>query len=700
MADLFLGESNPVTTSPHVGISSAMRVAQHGPTSTRTYSSWDALPDTWKGGRLVAFYNYHHADSSLAYVVRRYEKPALVGHKPDKECIPFRPIAREQWVLGLPSERVLYRLPKIISAPLDVPIFLTEGEKAADALQVALKTAGLPGVVTTTQGGSDAAKRTPLDPLQGRRVVILPDNDDPGRKYGEIIAERARKAGATIVVILDLGGLPEKGDIVEWLDAGHTGDELGQLAARKVDETSSLAREEADEALSTLAPRGDPFPLEALPHVIARYVKEASVAIGAPIEYLALPALAAASVAIGASVEIELKRGWRERAALWLVVIGQTGTAKSPAQAAALAPIDDHQRELKRAYDKALKRYEELPAEDRANEPPPQLAQVITTDATVEALADVLQRNPRGVVMVRDELSGLVRSLNQYKNGKGSDREHYLSLWSGARVIVNRRGRGAPLIIERPVLNIVGAIPPDILSELADERGREDGFIHRFLFAWPGAFSHRWTRAVVSDDVSHRYDALFRDLFTLQGAPDLETGERYPDVMSLTGDAQLLFEQFYNEIYEELEGVALSTAMRGPLSKMPGHAARLALVLHWCRLSAKETTGLEVDAQSMRNAIQIANYFISHARRVYAHLATRPEDARVANVLEWMRIHQLVSCTARDLTRAGVAGVHTTGEAEELLSDMATARGLGRLDRRSGPGRPTEVFTLHASPDN
>ena len=481
--------------------------------------------------------------------------------------------------------------------------------------------------------------------------------------------------------------------------------QLTAYAAASADSEQS-SRDAAD-ALASLAPPVKPFPLAALPAPMRAYVAEAAEAIGAPLEYVAIPALASVSIALGASCEIEVKRGWRERSALWLAVVGATGTAKSPTQAAALRPLDDYQRRCTHEYEQAREAYEALEPEERHGQKPPMLEQVITTDATVEALADVLHRNPRGVLMVRDELAALVQSLDQYKAGRGADRSAYLSLWSSgasARLIVNRRSRD-PLIIERPHLSIVGAIPPDILGELADERGREDGFIHRFLFAWPAPVRHRWSDVVIEDETLTAYDRLYRALLAITpstGGADGADSSPAPHVVTLSEDARLLFTTFYDEIHEQLEAPALPTALRGPLAKMPGQAARLALTLHMCEFAwqggscaARLPPAPPVAAETMCAALALADYFVSHARRVYAQLATRPSDARAAAVLEWMRAHAMTSCTPRDLVRAGVAGIHTTEEARTLLSDLATTRRLGTLTRRPGPGPISEVFTLY-----
>src|SRR5262249_10310041 len=60
-------------------------------------------------------------------------------------------------------------------------------------------------------------------------LVILPDNDDPGRAHAMDIARSCRDAGF-VVKILELPDLPVHGDVSDWLDAGHTRDDLLALA--------------------------------------------------------------------------------------------------------------------------------------------------------------------------------------------------------------------------------------------------------------------------------------------------------------------------------------------------------------------------------------------------------------------------------------------------------------------------------------
>jgi len=109
---------------------------------------------------------------------------------------------------------VLYRLPEVLEAPI---IFVVEGEKDVEKLREH-------GFVATTNAGGAKAKWLPqyTEALRGREVILIPDNDAPGRQRGAAIA-RALLGHASKIVALDL---EDSKDISEWFDRGHSEVEL------------------------------------------------------------------------------------------------------------------------------------------------------------------------------------------------------------------------------------------------------------------------------------------------------------------------------------------------------------------------------------------------------------------------------------------------------------------------------------------
>ena len=118
---------------------------------------------------------------------------------------------------------MLYRLPQLLAEPQGALIFVVEGEKDADRL------AGLGLVATTNAGGAGKWRPDYTKDLTGRRVAIMRTTTRPGRAHAEAVRASLASAGVACA-ILELDGLPEKGDASDWLDAGGTADRLVELA--------------------------------------------------------------------------------------------------------------------------------------------------------------------------------------------------------------------------------------------------------------------------------------------------------------------------------------------------------------------------------------------------------------------------------------------------------------------------------------
>ena len=160
--------------------------------------------------RIVATYDYTDEAGQLLYQVVRTDPKGFYQRRPD---------GRGGWVNGLgDTRRVLFRLPQILAAP-KWPGVVVEGEK--DVL--ALERIGL--LATTAAMGAGNWIDDYARSLRGRRVVILPDNDEPGIQHAERVAGSLLVGRAESVRVVDLPGLPAKGDVSDWLTT-HTREDL------------------------------------------------------------------------------------------------------------------------------------------------------------------------------------------------------------------------------------------------------------------------------------------------------------------------------------------------------------------------------------------------------------------------------------------------------------------------------------------
>ncbi|MEJ5330615.1 MAG: hypothetical protein WHT07_10735 [Desulfobaccales bacterium] len=172
-------------------------------------------------GELDAVYPYRDASGNLLFEVCRFRTPD--GGKTFRQRRPD-PEKPGEWIWNLNGvPLVLYRLPELVAADPAIPVFVTEGEKDADRL------ANWGQVTTTNPMGAGKWREEYNQCLRGRRVVILPDNDPPGRDHSLHVAQALYGVAAS-VKILNLPRLPEKGDISDWIDAGGTIEKLLSLA--------------------------------------------------------------------------------------------------------------------------------------------------------------------------------------------------------------------------------------------------------------------------------------------------------------------------------------------------------------------------------------------------------------------------------------------------------------------------------------
>ncbi|MBK9181472.1 MAG: toprim domain-containing protein [Acidimicrobiales bacterium] len=174
--------------------------------------------------RVVETYDYLDEAGELLYQVCRTDPKGFFQRRPD---------GRGGWATGLGEvRRVLYRLPELLARPA-WPVLLVEGERDVHALEAV----GL--LATTAAMGAGNWLDDYARSLRGRRVVILPDNDSPGRAHAERAAGSLLVARAESVRVVELPGLPDKGDVRDWL-ATHTREEL-IAAIRAVPEFRLLA---------------------------------------------------------------------------------------------------------------------------------------------------------------------------------------------------------------------------------------------------------------------------------------------------------------------------------------------------------------------------------------------------------------------------------------------------------------------------
>lgn len=169
-------------------------------------------PKEQSKAKIVTTYDYHNAQGEMIFQVCRMEPKSFRQRRPD---------GKGGWIWDLKGvDSVPYRLPELIEAET---VFIPEGEKDCDNL----RDQGLNATCNPMGAGKWRDDYAPY--FKGKQVVILPDNDPPGKAHAQHIA-RSLHGIAASVKIVELPGLPEKGDVSDWLKAGGTKEQLLALA--------------------------------------------------------------------------------------------------------------------------------------------------------------------------------------------------------------------------------------------------------------------------------------------------------------------------------------------------------------------------------------------------------------------------------------------------------------------------------------
>jgi hypothetical protein len=381
------------------------------------------------------------------------------------------------------------------------------------------------------------------------------------------------------------------------------------------------------------------FPIESLPTELKNICLAGYHAFKLPYEFFAVPGLVALSTAIGTKFELQINNSMKTKASLYACLIANAGSGKSPAMSIAFQPIHKYQSKqyeiYKEKYYKYIKLKEEYEIKKRdakkdgnvLNEMPPEKpipVDVFTTDATTEALASLLKDNPNGIVLKQDEFLRFYNSMDAYRNGKGGDRDFYLSLWNHEPIKINRK-KEENIYIESPYVSIIGNMTPSGIETIAKDDNTENGFLDRFLFAYPtdlGMMSV--TDKGIDEETERDYEKLIYSLF--------EYNDFAINTIRLDDEALSIYKQYDQQLTREAGTHEKKCSI---FAKIRMYSLRFALIIHVCKnLNSDFTTyDKEVTAETMRKAIQLADYFRNQTNKIYSKLNESEADKQLKRAI-------------------------------------------------------------------
>jgi hypothetical protein len=364
------------------------------------------------------------------------------------------------------------------------------------------------------------------------------------------------------------------------------------------------------------------FPIDVFPTEVSNFLIEMNAALGHNIDFMSSGILWMTSLIIGNSMKIRVKRGWNECSVLWLAVVGDPGTGKTPAMRAVIEPLQNLNgkeiREHRRQMDKWT-HYESLTKDEKqhANEVQrPRKSQFIVNDTTIEALVELHEQNPNSVGIFKDELAGWIKDMNKYR--AGSDLEFHLSAFSNSPAYTTRK-TVRDNYIHSPVIPVLGGIQPKVMIKVFTDDYSDNGFSDRLLLCFPDVSVNEFTLNEIDQDLIDWWSEYIQSLFShVKSEVKMdEDGDVISEYIGFTESGTQRLLEVMNEITAMENSDETTETMKSILPKQKTYIPRFCLDLHVLECySNGESFSSPIEVETIDKAYKVSKYFIAMAHKV------------------------------------------------------------------------------------
>lgn len=495
---------------------------------------------------------------------------------------------------------------------------------------------------------------------------------------------------------------------------------------RAWDEAAELAQYPDPEPLPTGLPPVAPFQADLLPAGLRGYVMDIAERLQCPPDFPAIGFVTVLSGLIGGRLGVRPKAhdDWLVVPNLWGAIVGRPSVMKTPALQEPVKMLHrlevlarglyadrktthDAEMELHKAQFSANKKKAESLLKkggDKGNviellrreQPPtpPTERRYIVNDCTTEKLGEILQENPAGVLLFRDELVGWLKSLD--RDGREGDRAFYLESWTGAKSFTyDRIGRGT-VHIDSVTVAMLGGIQPGPLRDYVSAALRggagNDGLLQRFqLLVWPDV-SSKWRNVDRWPDTDAK-NAVWRIIERIDGL-NVHHEEGETPSTRFSAEAQEAFDSWRADLEHRLRNEQMAEVMEAHMGKYRSLVPSLALIFH---MVDEQMAMAPIKLDHLRRAIAWAKYLETHARRVYSQALEPGMAAALALVDRLVALPE--EFTARDIYRHGWAGLDREGT-EKALAVLLDYGQIVALEGEGKSGRPSQLYRVNPKKNN
>jgi hypothetical protein len=324
----------------------------------------------------------------------------------------------------------------------------------------------------------------------------------------------------------------------------------------------------------------------------------------------------------GTELTISKKRNFTVPPSIYAGLVSPSGQRKSPVFRTLLRQplgiLHGEERERYQAnmaqYEEELRKYNKKTKDDKGDPPskPPAQRVYFFTDANGEGIKAQAAACPnKGLLGLIDELAGLFKSENAYRNGRGSDKQDLLSYFDTTGQVVLRTN-GIKADVDKVYLSLFGTIQPSILCDFMKDCTDPDGQWARFLFV-----NQPLAAAELDDDDEGGID-IVQLLTNYYHQIDRLPARKY----RLSRAAFCRYQQVYNQL-EKLRVTHPSPGLSAVYGKMQGYIGRIALNLHvlYSLAADKVLPDEEIPLDIMERAIALAKFYIGQTKIIHSNCA-------------------------------------------------------------------------------
>lgn len=613
----------------------------------------NGISDLGFQSRIAEIYPYQDEDGQPLFEVVRFQLKNFRQRRRSEDG---------KWIWNLDgTRRVLYKLPEVIAAvTVGEPVWVVEGEKDANNL-IQL---GLPA--TTNPGGALKWRDEYSEPLRGAKVVILPDNDQPGQQHAEQVA-RSLAGVAREIKIIRLPGLPEKGDVSDWIaereEDGKTPEEIrATLQFRANQEAPWIA--ESGEGSGAASPfrayrayrAASDWPQlgeEAFYGLTGRFTRALDPHTEADPAAILLQFLVAVGNLIGRTVFFTVESD-QHFLSEFVALVGDSAKARKGTAAGHVRRLlreIDPEWELSRIVD-GLSTGEGLIA--------------AVADRETEEEVDDLTQDDKRLLVLQGELAGTLRVLARQGNILSPVLRN---AWDGRPL--RTLTKNSPLRATGAHISLIGHITAEELVKHLDATEAANGFGNRFLWALV-----RRSKTLPEGGMAHRLD--FSPF--VQEMREVSAFARVKRELRRDEAARALWAEVYRPLSEGKPGLFGSLVARAE-----AHVMRLAAI--YAVLDRSEL----ITRDHLIAALAVWAYCEQSALYLFgARLGDRVTE----------RIWTALCDAPGGLTRSQIRGLFS-GHEESSRLDQALAslavKGLARCETMGTAGRPKEIWFAAAS---